>query len=108
MTAHEHLVEVLQGVGVALRAIGMDADAAQVESLVGSGDTEATFDLLDDLGPRLVRKYLRANDFIGRAAPGIRQDAMEFTRNCFAARCWVSVARQAAKRVLQGEALVLN
>ncbi len=109
MTAAEcHLVEVLQGVVAALRDVGWTKEAAQVQVLVGPLDAEDAFDLLDRLGPELVRAYLRANEFYRRAPEAIRPDALVFTRNLFAARCHVAAARQAARRVLRGEAWLPN
>jgi hypothetical protein len=108
VTAEEHLAEVLSGVGPALRAVGWEGEAARVESLNGPLDVEDAFELLDSLGPKLVHAYVRAGGFLRRAHPGIRQDAVRFQRDLFHARCWVSVARQAARRVLRGEALLMN
>ncbi len=108
MTAQEHLAEVLAGVAPALREVGWTKEAARVEALRGPLDVEDVFELLDRLGPELVRAYVRAGGFIRRAAPGIRQDAVKFQRDLFHARCVVSVARSAARRVIRGEELLLS
>ena len=78
------------------------------EALGGPLDTEDLYELLDALGPNLVRAYVRAGDFIQRAHPGIRSDAVRYQADLFHARCLVSVARAAARRVLRGEALLLS
>lgn len=111
MTAAErHLVDALHGAEVALRAIGFDAEAEQVKALHDGTlvEADAAVELLAFLGSMLVGKYLRANHFFQHAPEGIRQDALVYARDCFAARCWVAAARSAARRVVRGEELFLN
>ncbi len=104
--AEHHLIELLAGVVAALRAVGWDNEADRVEML--DGDIETALDLLGKLGPLLAHAHAKARLFTARAPPSIKGDAVKYEADLFAARCWVAVARAAARRVARGEPLLVS
>ncbi len=107
--AEHHLFELLAGVAAALREIGWCPEADRVEML--DGDDDAAFHFLGKLGRlsvELAHAHSRARRFTQRAAPSIHADAERYESDLFVARCWVSVARAAARRVVRGEAWLPN
>lgn len=101
-----HLEAVFAGVPKALEDAGM-ADAAKALKHLGKlsnpYNLERAVAVLGPLGPELVEAYVRAGDFIKKASPAIRKDAVQYQRDLFTARCHVAAAREAARRALRGD-----